>query len=77
MDNQSVRAKISASNDLETSPGYKLLFDPQTAGGLLAGVRPDQSAAILSKLKEAGFKARLIGEIEDISNSDIRLYVEG
>ncbi len=41
------------------------LFDPQTAGGLLAGVRPDQDpAALLNQLQQAGYlDARLIGEV--------------
>lgn len=40
------------------------LFDPQTAGGLLAGVRPDNAAATLQQLQHVGYPdARIIGEV--------------
>ena len=40
------------------------MFDPQTAGGLLAAVSGDV-AATLAQLREAGFPAVEIGEITD------------
>jgi selenide, water dikinase len=35
-------------------PGVPLLFDPQTAGGLLLGVSPESSAALVSALRAEG-----------------------
>jgi selenide,water dikinase len=44
-------------------PRYPLLFDPQTAGGLLAGVPPESSDALLQALTGAGYRAARIGEV--------------
>lgn len=42
-----------------------LLFDPQTAGGLLAAVAADEAEEILNKLIEASYPAALIGRITE------------
>ena len=44
-----------------------LMFDPQTAGGLLAAVPQDAVAAILTALKDAGHTAARIGTVTDRS----------
>lgn len=40
-----------------------LLYDPQTSGGLLMAVAPEQASGLLSALIEAGEPARIIGEV--------------
>jgi selenide,water dikinase len=51
-----------------------LLYDPQTAGGLLAGVPHDRSAACLAALVEAGYaSARLIGRVGEVGRGAIAL----
>ena len=42
-----------------------LLYDPQTAGGLLVSVSTDGADALLSSLREAGFGATRIGSVVD------------
>jgi len=45
-------------------PRADLLFDPQTAGGLLAAVPGGQAEALLAALQAAGEPAAIIGHIE-------------
>jgi selenide, water dikinase len=44
-----------------------LLFDPQTSGGLLLSVSPEDSAKLLDALRARGIPAREIGEVIDKS----------
>lgn len=44
-----------------TAPEW--LFDPQTSGGLLAGVRPEAAAEIVRQLEETGCRGAVIGEV--------------
>jgi selenide,water dikinase len=40
-----------------------LLFDPQTSGGLLLGVAPEDCDTLLSALRDTGIGAACIGEV--------------
>jgi len=43
-------------------PRLALMYDPQTGGGLLAGVPGDRAAAVLAALRAAGAPAAIIGQ---------------
>lgn len=61
---QNLRARHMVENLAEVAgdPRLDLLVDPQTAGGLLAGVAPDRAAACLAELRAAGFaQASIVG----------------
>jgi len=49
------QALFEGGSTMESHRGYELLFDPQTSGGLLAGVPADQAGSCLSALHQAGF----------------------
>jgi len=63
---QNVRLRRAVANAAAagTDPRYRLLFDPQTAGGLLAGVPADRAAACVDRLGELGYaRAAVIGVV--------------
>ena len=66
--NQGIRSSLYPENqalapELPTGGLNDHLFDPQTAGGLLAAVAADQADDTLNKLIEAGYPAARIGRI--------------
>lgn len=68
---QNVRLRRAVRNldAAAQAPRYPLLFDPQTAGGLLASVPSAQAAACLAELQALGYgHAAIIGTIEQQSD---------
>lgn len=56
----------SASGRFDPDTTDPLLFDPQTAGGLLAGVAATRAVDCLAALLEAGEAAAIIGTVEEV-----------
>ena len=51
----------------------ELLFDPQTSGGLLFAVKPEQAGAFLKELQGAGLPAAMVGRF--VSKKEKEIYV--
>jgi selenide,water dikinase len=63
-ENARARRAMLVDEAAARSPALDLLFDPQTSGGLLLGVPPERSPALLRALREAGDDAVVIGRVE-------------
>lgn len=62
--NVRLRRAIANHDEAKSHPVYPLLFDPQTAGGLLASVPAVKVASCLAALRTAGYAdACVIGEV--------------
>ena len=73
-----LRLKRAVSNESEAleHPAYPLLFDPQTAGGLLASVPASEAEACIVALKAQGYpESTIIGEVTG-SAQEGPLYIE-
>ena len=57
-------------------PAFPLLFDPQTAGGLLAGVPRENASACIDELHALGYAdAVIIGRIEPLSDQQAPIRI--
>lgn len=74
--NKSVEAVMKTDPEVASSPVRDLLFDPQTAGGLLAGVDRGQAADLILRLQAVGHDARIIGQVRDSHDLDYTLFVK-
>lgn len=63
-----------ASFPAELPPEARILYDPQTSGGLLFSVAENQAESVLSALKEVGVSAWKIGKLVD-STSGTKIRV--
>jgi len=63
-ENLRLRRAVQGAEEAMRHPHYALLFDPQTAGGLLAGVPQGHAAACVTRLRECGYPAAaVIGQV--------------
>jgi selenide,water dikinase len=60
-----------AAQSHEVAP---LLVDPQTAGGLLAGVHADRAAECLTDLHALGYRAALIGRVTELTGGEPQVH---
>ena len=65
-ENVRLRRAISGMEKAARNPAYPLIFDPQTAGGLLASVPADNAESCVNKLRELGYESAIaIGEVRE------------
>ena len=69
-----IRSSLFADNaallpQIQTAGAQDLLFDPQTAGGLLAAVPADQASEVVEKLKSHAPHTAVIGRLTDLPGS--------
>jgi selenide,water dikinase len=74
--NRTVEADMQASESCRKHPGYSALFDPQTSGGLLLGVRESEVKAVLERLAgQSEIEAAAIGHVCEHDQARRRLKV--
>ncbi len=76
---QNLRLRRSVRNRkiLSESQAAPLIFDPQTAGGLLAGVPADAARECLEELKQLGYaEAALIGTVQERGSGPESITIE-
>jgi selenide,water dikinase len=66
-----------SSEEIARDPALiALLLDPQTAGGLLAGVPAERSSACLSELRRLGYRAAEIGIVVPAGSKTPRVFLD-
>lgn len=72
--NRRFAAFIAESDDAATHAHVPILFDPQTSGGLLAGIPPASADECLEELRRAGYlRATVIGKVTERGGDDPRI----
>ena len=75
--NVRLQRKIVNIESVEKQPFYPVIFDPQTAGGLLASVPVEQSELCLRELRTLGYQlATVVGKVQPRSAQEERLWIE-
>ena len=77
---QNVRLRRAVRNHetVNAHPRYAVLFDPQTAGGLLAGVPADRAAACVQQLRALGYAdAAAVGQVTSRRNASEPVSIRG
>jgi selenide,water dikinase len=70
-------AAFAALDDAAQShPIAALLIDPQTAGGLLAGVAAERAGRCLDELRGLGYRAAVIGRVERAAGPRPQVWLE-
>ena len=75
--NVRLRRAIANVDNAAVDPRYPILFDPQTAGGLLATTPRDAAAGCVAELRSLGYgTAAVIGEVEERSDRDAPIWID-
>ena len=74
--NVRLRRAVADVERAARDPRYPLLYDPQTAGGLLAGVPGDRADACVDDLRAQGYaQAAVIGVVESRGDDDAPIRI--
>lgn len=75
--NRAVEVNVLATEQQRRNARYATLFDPQTCGGLLLGVRESEVDAVISRLADlSDVPAMLIGEITEADGPEPRIMCQ-
>ncbi len=75
-DNKLVERNIEGRRDSAKSTRREILFDPQTAGGLLAALPASKARPCLNALRDSGFEnAAIIGQAGDSTDGPARIVL--
>ena len=75
--NLRLRRAIQDTEQTSKHPVFPLIFDPQTAGGLLAGVPNQQVSACIDELHVMGYSdAVIIGQVEPLSDQHAPIRIK-
>lgn len=71
-----LRRAIRNTKDAAQHENFPLLFDPQTAGGLLVGVSAQHANACVTTLRDLGYNdANIIGTIKSLSQAEAPISI--
>eukprot|EP00850_Spirogloea_muscicola_P020955 SM000232S07925 [mRNA] locus=s232:17720:24986:- [translate_table: standard] len=75
--NLQLRRSIQNLDEANKDPLFPLLFDPQTAGGLLASVPAGRAQDCIHQLRHSGYpSASIIGQVVSAADSDAPIFVQ-
>jgi selenide,water dikinase len=75
-ENLQVYQWIQNLDQVRLHPLYPILFDPQTSGGLLAGIPAELAEDCLRNLLDLGYKQScIIGEVKAAINKDLPIQI--
>ncbi|NJO21062.1 MAG: hypothetical protein HC838_14930 [Spirulinaceae cyanobacterium RM2_2_10] len=76
-DNLQAEVAIANAAAVKRHPLYPLLFDPQTSGGLLAGVPGDQAEFCVAVLRDRGYPdSGIIGWTRSLEPGELPVLVK-
>jgi selenide,water dikinase len=72
--NRTIRRSFEV--DDSDAPGFELLFDPQTSGGLLFGISTTDASSVVERLRDSGDdRAAVIGRVRPPRPDDVQVVV--